>query len=112
MANQHDFSPYWKESSHPSWDEFVEMEYPASTPVVEPKAAYDKQVGGDHYKQFRIQPAHYCYVNKLNNLESEVISYVSRARFKWADNKDKQIEDYKKAIHTIELLMEELNGHQ
>lgn len=33
-----------------------------------------KQVGGDHYKTFKIQPYQFCYENKLNNLQSEVVS--------------------------------------
>lgn len=66
----------------------------------------DTQVGGDHYKQFVIQPAEYCYKNKLNNLVSEVISYVSRYPFKWKGNKAKQLEDINKAIHSLEILRE------
>lgn len=71
--------------------------------------ARDTQVGGQHYKAFVIQPYEYCYKNRMNNLQSEAISYISRYRFKWSDDKDKQIEDLRKAIHTLELLIGEIN---
>lgn len=62
--------------------------------------ALDKQVGGNHYKHFAIQPAEYCQRNNLNSLESTVIKYVSRHRFK------NGVEDIDKAIHCLELLKE------
>lgn len=68
------------------------------------------QVGGDHYKHFVIQPFEYCYKNNLNNLQSEAISYISRYRYKWENDKEKQVVDLQKAIHTLELLIEEING--
>lgn len=71
-----------------------------------PKTALDVQVGGDHYKSFAIQPAEYCFANKLNNLQSEAISYISRYDRKWKNNKEKQIEDLLKAKHTIDMLMD------
>lgn len=72
--------------------------------------ASDTQVAGNHYKRFVIQPYEYCYKNKLNNLQSEAISYISRYQYKWEGNKEKQIEDVKKAIHTLELLVQELEN--
>ena len=68
---------------------------------VEMKAS-EKQVSGEHYKQFAIQPYKFCYVNKLNNLQSEAISYIVRAPLK------NGTEDVKKAIHTLELWLEEM----
>jgi phage major head subunit gpT-like protein len=62
--------------------------------------ASKRQVGGDHYKKLAIQPAEYCYKNNLNNLESEAISYITRNRLKNGSA------DIKKAIHTLELLLE------
>jgi hypothetical protein len=62
--------------------------------------ASQRQVGGDHYKKLAIQPAEYCFKNKLNNLESEAVGYITRSRFKNGS------EDIKKAIHTLELLLE------
>ena len=71
-----------------------------------PTSPSTTQVGGSHYKHFKIQPYKFCYENNLNNLQSEVISYVARYPFKWKDNVAKQIEDLEKAKHSIELLIE------
>jgi hypothetical protein len=58
-----------------------------------------KQVGGSHYKKYQIQPAEFCFKNKLNNLQSEVISYVMR----YKDKNGRQ--DLEKAMHSIEMLI-------
>ena len=41
-------------------------------------SAWDRQVGGTHYKDFIIQPSEYCQKNKLNHLESAIIKYATR----------------------------------
>jgi len=58
-----------------------------------------KQVNGSHYNKYSIQPAEYCYKNKLNNLQSEAISYITR----YPDKGGKV--DLEKAIHTLEILI-------
>lgn len=58
------------------------------------------QIGGNHYKDLAIQPAVYCQKNNLNMLESGVVKYVTRHRQKGG------IEDLKKAIHCIQLILE------
>ena len=63
-------------------------------------SALDVQEGGSHYKHFEIQPAEYCEVNRLTGLESTVVKYVSRHRFK------NGVEDIRKAIHCLELILE------
>ena len=62
--------------------------------------ATDKQIGGKHYKDMAIEPAVYCEKNKLTGLESSVVKYVSRHRFK------NGIEDIDKAIHCLQLIKE------
>jgi hypothetical protein len=62
--------------------------------------AVDKQVGGDHYKKFKIQPAEFCYTNNIPYLEATAIKYLCR----WRDKGG--IQDLDKAIHFIELLKE------
>lgn len=62
--------------------------------------ALERQEGGNHYKKFKIQPIEYCQLNELNYCESNVIKYISR----WKDKGG--IEDLKKAIHNIQILME------
>lgn len=62
--------------------------------------ALERQEGGSHYKKFKIQPIEYCQLNELNYCESNVIKYISR----WRDKGG--IEDLKKAIHNIQILIE------
>ena len=60
--------------------------------------AWDKQVGGDHYKQYAIQPAQFALANGLDYAQSNAIKYIVR-------HKDKNgVQDLDKAIHYIELL--------
>ena len=60
--------------------------------------AWDKQVGGEHYKQYAIQPAKFALANGLDYAQSNAIKYIVR-------HKDKNgVQDLDKAIHYIELL--------
>ena len=60
--------------------------------------AWDKQVGGNHYKQYAIQPAQFALANGLDYAQSNAIKYIVR-------HKDKNgVQDLDKAIHYIELL--------
>ena len=59
-----------------------------------------KQVGGKHYKNFRIQPAHFINENKLLFAEGNAIKYICRHQSKGKE------EDIKKAIHYLELILE------
>lgn len=61
---------------------------------------FEKQVGGTHYKQFKIQPAVYSEENGLSFLEGNVVKYVTRHQHKGG------IADLEKAIHCLELLKE------
>jgi hypothetical protein len=62
--------------------------------------ATDVQVGGNHYKDFKIRPIEYISKNKLDFLEGNIIKYVSRHR-----NKN-GAEDIRKIIHYAELILE------
>ena len=59
------------------------------------------QVGGDHYKGLAIQPMRYSMKNGLNACQHTAIKYVTRYK-----DKGTPIEDLKKAIHCIELLIQ------
>ena len=59
----------------------------------------EKQVGGNHYKKYAIQPAEYCYVNNIPWLEGECIVKLTR----WRDKGG--IEDLMKVLHAVELLI-------
>ena len=44
------------------------------------KKALDYQEGGEHYIQHTIQPVVYCYKNKLNNIDSNIVKYATRRK--------------------------------
>ena len=44
------------------------------------KKALDYQEGGEHYIQHVIQPVVYCYKNKLNNIDSNIVKYATRRK--------------------------------
>lgn len=58
------------------------------------------QVGGEHYKKYKIQPVEYAMANGLNYCQANAVKYVTRYKDKGG------IEDLKKAIHNIEILIE------
>ena len=57
----------------------------------------DKQIGGSHYKKFKIQPYEFISHNNLSFFQGNVIKYVCRYL-----NKN-GIEDLEKIIHYCEL---------
>ena len=63
------------------------------------------QVGGDHYKNMRIQPVQYIYENNIPYIEGCVIKYVTR----WRDKNG--IEDLEKAKHFLEILIDMEKHH-
>ena len=64
----------------------------------EAKDADEKQIGGNHYRSFLIQPWTFIRKNGLNPFQANVIKYVCRYLFK-----GKTIEDIDKIIHYCEL---------
>ena len=58
------------------------------------------QVGGNHYKNMKIQPINYIQANDLGFCAGNVVKYVSRYQSK------NGVEDLRKAKHYIELLIE------
>ena len=60
-----------------------------------------KQVGGNHYTKLKIQPYQYAFENELNCYQFNIIKYVTR----YKDKNGK--EDLKKAIHTLEKLIDQ-----
>lgn len=63
-------------------------------------SALDVQVGGGHYKSFKIQPVEYIYANNIPYLEGNIIKYASR----WRDKGG--VEDLRKIKHYVDLLIE------
>ena len=60
----------------------------------------ETQIGGSHYKDFKIQPVVFIEKNKLSFLEGNVIKRICRHA-----NKN-GLEDLRKAKHEIDLLIE------
>lgn len=58
------------------------------------------QVGGNHYKDLKIQPIEYIHANGLDYFEGNVIKYITRHR------KKNGKQDLEKAKHYIDLLIE------
>ena len=68
--------------------------------------ALDKQIGGNHYKDSKIQPIEYILENNIGYVEGNVIKYVSR----WKQKNG--IQDLKKARHYLDLLIEHLEKEE
>lgn len=62
--------------------------------------ASDIQIGGNHYRDLKIQPFDYITSNSIPWAEGNVIKYVTR----WKNKNG--IEDLRKAIHVLELLIQ------
>ena len=61
---------------------------------------YNKQVGGTHYKDMKIQPSEFVNKNKLLFAEGSAIKYICR------HSKKGGVEDIDKAIHYLEMIKE------
>jgi hypothetical protein len=59
-----------------------------------------KQVGGSHYKKYKIQPSRFINENKILFAEGNAIKYICRHQ----DKGGKQ--DLLKAIHYIQMILE------
>lgn len=68
--------------------------------------ALEKQVGGNHYKKFKIQPIEFIQANNLTFEQGNIIKYICRYDFKDG------IKDLDKAIHYIELIKDNLLKQQ
>ena len=61
---------------------------------------WDKQHGGSHYQNFKIQPSKFVMENKLLFAEGSVIKYICRHPYKGGK------EDLEKAKHFIDMIIE------
>lgn len=64
------------------------------------KQSMKKQIGGNHYSKFAIQPTEFIYKNNIPFIEGCAIKYLCR----WKDKGG--VQDLDKAIHFIEMLKE------
>ena len=65
-------------------------------------AALNDQIGGNHYKSFKIQPVEFIHINGLGYIVGNVIKYVCRYKLKHSSS----IDDLRKARHYIDMLIE------
>lgn len=104
-------SPEIRRDPHPPSDPVGEGDQIQGPPAPQPQThnkSVDKistipentQIGGSHYKGLAIQPMRYSMKNGLNACQHTAIKYVTRYKDKGG------IEDLKKAIHCIELLIQ------
>jgi hypothetical protein len=59
-----------------------------------------KQVGGSHYKKYKIQPSRFINDNKILFAEGNAIKYICRHQDKGGR------QDLEKAIHYIQMILE------
>lgn len=62
--------------------------------------ALSRQVGGNHYKNKKIQPVEYIHANQMGYIEGAVVKYVTRYKEKNGRA------DLEKAIHFLEILID------
>ena len=102
----------WSHHTHPEELPFIDDEplqslndqYAEIEKVRQP--AWQKQEGGSHYKNLKIQPMQYALENKLDYAQANVVKYVTRHKEKNGK------EDLLKAIHNIELMIEFYYGDE
>jgi hypothetical protein len=68
--------------------------------------ASQRQVGGAHYKDFKIQPIKFIVDNELGFCEANAVKYICRHAVKGG------VQDVDKAIHYLELLKEYKYGEE
>ena len=82
------------QAAEEDWTESFLRKFKESNP------ASSEQIGGDHYKNFAIQPAEFIEKNHIPFLDGCVIKRMCRHEAKAG------VEDLRKAIHEIRLIME------
>jgi len=63
-------------------------------------SALDRQVGGDHYKHFKIQPWEFAEKNGLSFTEGNIVKYICRYKRKGGK------QDLEKIKHYVDMLIE------
>ena len=76
----------------------MKMRDDGSLEVVMATDALDAQIGGDHYKNMKIQPVEFIQANGLTFLEGCVTKRICRHRSK------NGVEDLEKIIHEVRMI--------
>ena len=69
-------------------------------------SALDKQIGGNHYKEYKIQPFEFFHVNKIPFPQADIIKRI--LRFDKPTGKGR--EDLRKIRHELDMLEELMYG--
>jgi hypothetical protein len=89
------------------WVLWQRAKQPESLPFVDDEVtAWETQVGGNHYKDYAIQPMEFALANKLDFAQGNVIKYVLR------HDKKNGREDLEKAKHYIDLMIAHYYGDE
>ena len=105
-----------KSSGENEWTDYSKNSIDSATPEQWDKAsktvygklyhpnnhAIKKQVGGNHYSRYNIQPIDFIIANKLDWCEANAVKYITRHPHKGG------VEDIRKAIHYLEILLERM----
>lgn len=75
-----------------------------ASPILATLPSLAEQVGGNHYKDCKIQPLEYILANELTFPEGNVVKLVTRHRTKGG------AQDLRKAIHYLEVLLDDTYG--
>lgn len=89
-----------EEGAYSSDSDIVKWYLERSKKIEKQMKAKDIQVGGSHY-DMPIQPIDFITKNKLGFIEGNIIKYVVR------HDKKNGLEDLQKAMHYLQMLMEE-----
>ena len=65
-------------------------------------SSFNRQVGGKHYLEWKIQPMEFFIANRIPKAEGDIIQYLLR-------HKGNRKEDLKKARHILDMLIENLD---
>ncbi len=65
-------------------------------------SSFNRQVGGKHYLEWKIQPMEFFIANRIPKAEGDIIQYLLR-------HKGNRKEDLKKAKHILDMLIESLD---
>ena len=74
-------------------------------PHIATQRAIDKQIGGNHYKQYKIQPIEFIVQNNLDFIQGNIIKYALRNKAG-----EDPVEKWNKIIHYCELAKELLKN--
>jgi hypothetical protein len=65
--------------------------------------AFDRQVAGNHYKDFAIQPGKFAIENELTFAQGNIVKYICRYD---RPGRTQRMDDLRKAEHYIQMLIE------